>query len=238
MTDRGEFLSQIRANIARSGVHFTHVQADVCPQFGYSLGLHQAGCPECIIAGAIFYDLEARERIVDAAAKAIIRGDLAFDVTGDGRFFLRPVDTSWIDLLMLGAKDIYGGEAVAALQIVPGDEGWTIDIPDMSRPWSPNAEPIWKWLKEPWPYSVSSESTATTNMAAMRGEAVTEVGRWEVDQWELFAGSGPDTPTDLVRVVPLATLLAFDETLKPVVDLPVGSALWREGAGAPWNDWG
>lgn len=73
MSDRDEFLSQVKANIARSGVPFTHVQADVCPQFGYSIGLHQAGRPECVLAGAIVYELAARERIVDAAAKAIVR---------------------------------------------------------------------------------------------------------------------------------------------------------------------
>jgi len=72
----------------------------------------------------------------------------------------------------------------------------------------------------------------------LRGERVTEAARWESDQWELFAGPGPDVTPDQVRMVPLATLLAIDATLQPVVQLDVGRALWRDDQGGDWQAWG
>jgi len=44
----------------------------------------------------------------------------------------------------------------------------------MAAPWSATIEPIWRWQREAWAYPVPKEATATTNLAALRGERVTE----------------------------------------------------------------
>lgn len=71
-------------------------------------------------------------------------------------------------------------------------------------------------------------STAATDLAALRGDRVTEAARWEEGYWELTAGEGPNVPEDEVRIVPLGTLLAADPSLMPVVSLPVGGGLIRD----------
>jgi|SRR5215469_435678 len=50
-----------------------------------------------------------------------------------------------------------------------------------------------------------------------RSNISSELMRWEEDDWEIFAREGPDVPEDEIRVVPLGTLIAADETLVPVV---------------------
>ena len=66
---------------------------------------------------------------------------------------------------------------------------------------------------------------------------MTEVMRWEEDEWEIFAGAGPDATEDEKRVVPLGILLSADPSLLPAVDLPVGTGLWRD-AQSEWHPWG
>jgi hypothetical protein len=74
-------------------------------------------------------------------------------------------------------------------------------------------------------------------MAALRGARITEASRWEKNEWELFAGSGPETPREEIRVVPIATLLAVDPSLQRVVDMNVGQSLWRDASENEWHDW-
>jgi hypothetical protein len=132
--------------------------------------------------------------------------------------------------------DFYQTNALAAVQIVPDEDHWTIDIPDLSKPWSLASEPAWQWLFEPWKYGLSPQAIAVTNLRALRGEPITEAARWETNQWELFAGAGPDVHEEAIRLVPLGMLLGADESLGPVASLAVGSALWRD-PGSEWRDW-
>ena len=60
-----------------------------------------------------------------------------FEVSSCGTFSLDKVDASWASALMLGAKDFYQETLVPALQIIPDETHWTIDIPDLSKPWNP-----------------------------------------------------------------------------------------------------
>lgn len=238
MADRQRFLSEIARNISEYGIHFTFVTQGVCPRFAYSIGMHQTNADEYILAGALYYDFEQVRLAIETAVKERWNGDQIFTVPGVGKFTLKKVHESWLHLMMLGALDFYKEEKIGALQLMPEPDERTIDVPDMSLQWSSKDSGAWKWLKQPWPYPVAPTSTATTNMAALRGAAVTEAARWEDDQWELFAGSGPETPRDQIRVVPLGTLLAGDATLEAVVFLSVGKALWREGVGSNWRQWG
>jgi hypothetical protein len=62
--------------------------------------------------------------------------------------------------------------------------------------------------------------------------------RWEVDDWEIFAGAGPEVPAADRRMVPLGVLLGIDPTLEPAVSLPIGKGLWRDIEALEWNEWG
>lgn len=193
------------------------------------------------MAGAIFYMYDDVVQIINGIAAKLLLHEASemesLEVASCGTFSLRKVDISWTKTLMRGALDFYQEIGIQALQVVPDAAHWTIDVPDLSQPWSATREPAWRWLYEEWPYPVPLKSVGITNLGALRGKKVTEVMRWEEDEWELFAGAGPDIPKSEMRVVPLGVLLAADESLAPVVNLPVGSGLWRD-ADSEWHPWG
>ncbi len=93
------------------------------------------------------------------------------------------------------------------------------------------------WLHEEWAFPIPRDSVALTDLNALRGMRITEVMRWEHDQWEIFTGPGPGFPESQRRVVPMGVLLAADSSLLPAVELPVGRGYWRD-AESDWNPWG
>ena len=79
---------------------------------------------------------------------------------------------------------------------------------------------------------------AITQVSVLMGEPATEVIRWETDEWEIFAGAGPDVPAAEKRIVPLGVLLGLDRALERTVHLAIGKGLWRDAAEGEWQDWG
>ncbi len=232
-------LDDIRENIARSGHHIYLVSGGQTPRFAYTIGVSESIGVELILAGAILYMMDEVETIInDIAGQLKAHPDRrVWEVTGLGSFTLRKVDSSWATEFMLGAFDYYQKRDIPALQIVPDKAHWTIDVPDMRAPWNATTEPVWHWLKEPWAYPVPEDATATTDLAALRGERVTEAMRWEEDDWEIFVGDGPNIPKDELRVVPLGTLVGADASLVPVVHLAVGEGLLRDDPDSEWRPW-
>jgi hypothetical protein len=239
--ERKAALDRIRQNIAQRGFHTYVITGGGDPHYAYTIGLIQSLGAELVLAGAYFYLLDDVAKIIEGIA-AELKPPVAWetqkiDLGSWGVFSLRRVHMSWATMLMLGALDFYQVKEVQAFQIVPDEAHWTLDIPDLSKPWSPTAAPAWKWLHEEWAYPVPSKSVAITNLGALRGERITEVMRWEEDEWEIFAGAGPDVPQEERRVVPLGVLLAADESLLPVVNLPIGAGFWRDAV-SEWHPWG
>jgi hypothetical protein len=232
-------LEHIRENITRYGLHVYVVISDVTPRFAYTIGLSESVGVELILAGAVFYMKDEVLQIIEAIASELKTAHerRTFEVTGLGSFSLRQVHATWAAEFILGAFDYYQKRDIEALQIVPDEVHWTLDVPDMTAPWSATEEPVWRWLREPWTFPVPKDSTALTDLAALQGEPVTEAARWEEDYWELFAGCGPDVPKDEQRVVALGTLVAADPSLAAVMKLEVGAALWRDGH-SEWLPWG
>jgi hypothetical protein len=207
----------------------------------YDWGSESIGV-ELILAGASFYlNDEVAPILNDISAQLKPQSDweaLRFEVAEQGSFTLRKAHASWATEFMRGALDYYKVADVPALQVVPDEAHWTIDVPDLSAPWSATTEPVWRWLHEPWAYPVPEAAVAVTDLAALRGERVTEAMRWEEDEWEMFVGDGPDIPKDELRMVPLGTLVGADESLAPVVYLPVGEGIWRDPApDSEWRPW-
>jgi hypothetical protein len=235
---RKRTLDDIRENIARSGQHIYMVLGGTTPRFAYTIGVSESVSVELILAGAIFYMRDDVEKIIlnTVAHLKASRDRKLVEVAGLGSFTLREIDSSWANELMLGVFDYYQRKDIPALQIVPDQDHWTIDVPNMSVPWSAPQEPVWKWLREPWAYPVRQDSTAVTDLAVLRGERITEACRWEEDEWELFAGAGPDVAKDEMRLVALGTLLAVDPSLEAVVSLAIGTGLWRD-ASSEWHPW-
>jgi len=239
---RDAMLEKIRSNIKRYGHHVYLVVGKRSPRFAYTIGVSPVKGAEVVLAGAATYSNEDVKRIIDAVvsteSSALVEGfSMEVASPGLGKITLRRVDSSWAKIMMRGALDYYSTADVPALQVVPDEDHWTIDIPDLSRPRTTESEPVWQWLSEPWAFAVSDRSVAVTNLDALRGKPITEAARWEIDQWELFAGAGPDVPRSEIREVPLGTLLATDPSLFVVTELEIGKGLWRDGADGTWHNW-
>lgn len=235
MSSKSEIIA-INHEIKRNGYRITLVMQDICPRFIYTIGLKEKFGYDLIMPGCSEFDAENSIFTVKKFIELNFPDRISLNFTRVGNFYLQPSDPSWIELMALGALDFYGG-VTPFMQIRPDESNLTIDTPDLSKAWSLIAEPVWQWLKVPWQHPVPSMSTATTNLAALRGSRVTEAARWAEDEWELFSGSGPDTPEEDIRVMPLATLLGFDPSISEVVNLGVGQAAWRNEDELSWNDW-
>ena len=148
---RQRALNEIREHIAKFGFHTYVVTGGGDPHFGYTIGLTESLGAELILPGRYFYRLDDVSKVI----KSII-GKLSPPVPWDsvsvdadpwGTFSFRRVHMSWATALMLGAFDYYQRKSIEAYQIVPDETHWTIDVPDLSQPWSPNQAPGWRWLK-------------------------------------------------------------------------------------------
>lgn len=231
-------LDLIRSHIASAGYHVTLVKGGQNPRFAYTVGLTEAGRPELVLAGAASLSADDVYRVLKVAKHSPAKPGSTIEVEGTGRFELIPVDPSWTKQLLLGALHYYDRPDVPALQILPDESLRTIDVPDLSVAYDPEEQPVWQWLTEPWPFAVSPDSVAMTNLDALQGYAVTEAARWEEAYWEVSSGWATETPEDEARAVPLATLLGFDTTLEPVAHLGIGDGLVREDIDEPWRVWG
>ena len=106
----------------------------------------------------------------------------------------------------------------------------------MSVPWNGTLAPAWRWLHQQWDYPVPEKSVSATNLAALRGERITEAVRWDEDEWEISSGPASEVPYDEMRVVPLGSLIAADQSLERVVDVTVWEGIWRD-ADFDWQPW-
>lgn len=138
-------LKEIRKHIAQHGSHTYVVTGGGYPHFGYTIGLTESLGAELILAGSYFYRLDDVSKVIES-----VKGPLSPPVDWNttraeteswGTFSFRKADTSWATALMLGAFDYYSGKSVEAYQIVPDEAHWTIDVPDLSQPWSPTHTP-------------------------------------------------------------------------------------------------
>ena len=175
-------LDQIRQNIAQHGFHTYVVTGGGDPHYGYTIGLSQSRERSLYLPGPTFISLTMFRRssryIVADLKPPVVWETRKIDLALWAVFLLRKVHMSWATTLMLGVLDFYQVKEIQAFQIVPDETDWTLDIPDLSKPWSPTAAPAWRWLREEWTYPVPSKSVAITNLGALRGERITEVMRW------------------------------------------------------------
>lgn len=241
MIQRKEFLRVIEANIEQHGHHVTIVTGGQLPRFAYTIGCLETLGLEFIFAGGESYSKFDVSKIFDESISAL-KGksdwhnqSISIDSLGD--FSIVRVDKSWSQLLTLGLFDYYNQTEIQVWQILPDANHRTLDVPDTSQQFEVASQPIWQWLTRKWDYPIPNGSMAVTDLNVLFGEKATEVTRWEEDEWEIFSGSGPDTPKESMCIVPLGLLLGIDKSLEQVMQLEIGKGLWRDGAELTWNDW-
>lgn len=239
---KSDLLNRIRSNIAANGYHITVVTGGALPRYAYTIGGTATVGAEFILAGGERYSQAQVGEIIRALVSQVTLAPdgphVSIPVGALGHFSLVPADASWSIQLLLGAFDYYQRAALRVWQIVPDAPHRTREIPDMSCVFDAAAQPVWQWLARAWDYPVPEDSMAITQVSVLMGEPATEVIRWETDEWEIFAGAGPDVPAAEKRIVPLGVLLGLDRALERTVHLAIGKGLWRDAAEGEWQDWG
>lgn len=231
---------RIAASIEQFGRHIYSIQGGGSPRFSYTIGLTEQKRPELVLAGAATIPTREVGRLLNLLADDWERGlQGEFEFESFGRFRLGPVHPSWTSRMLLRALEHYAPQQVSVCQVKPAFE--CIDVPAMDQPYSPTTHPVWQWLDGGWPYAVAPDSVAVTNLDALQGYAISELARWEEQEWEMFSGAGPEIPREEIFRVPLGTLLAFDRSLEAALELAVGTGLYREhdedGRALPWKPW-
>lgn len=238
---RSDFLKRISANIASAGYHVTVVTGGALPRYAYTIGCTATVGAEFVFAGGELYSQaqvgEILDAVVSGATQAPNGPPVSVPVGALGHFSLVQADASWSRRLLLGAFDYYPHADISVWQVVPDGPHRTLDVPDMAHVFAVNAQPVWQWVERPWDYPIPSNSMALTNVPVLFGEKVTEVMRWEADDWELFSGAGPEVPAADRRMVPLGVLMGLDKALERVAHLPVGQGIWRDSEELEWHDW-
>jgi len=242
MIDRDDFLRRIQSNIQDNGYHVTLVNGIDMPRFAYTIGCKEKFGAELIFAGGEYYSKNNISDIIDKLVKELRKGtdwqNLSITINSLGTFSLSKTDKSWSELLALGVFDFYNEDDIQILQIIPDKYHLTLDTPDMSKKFEVSLQPIWQWLVREWDYPIPRNATVVTNLDVLYGKKATEVMRWEIDEWEIFAGAGPDVPKEDMRTLPLGILIGIDKSLEAVFSLEVGKGLWRDPVELEWNDWG
>lgn len=233
------FIEKIKKDIKLHGHHITMVTDAIEPNYAYTIGLSEESKFELIFAGGIFYMKEQIFQIINEIAEKIKNENSIGDniITSFGEFKISKVHHTWAQLMMLGVYRFYNVEEVSVLQIIPSKENFTLDVPDMSKEWNTSLQPVWQWIVKDWNYSIPKNSKVITNLNALKGEPITEVMRWEPDEWEAFAGPGPDVEENEIRVVSVGTLLGIDKSLEAILKLDIGKGIWRDSEELVWNDW-
>lgn len=240
MIEKSSVLRLIKYNIENYTYHQYFISGGSLPRYVYTIGLHETLGYELIAAGLGYYQDEDIGLILDSAVKFLqsSHSDLSSSFEfGGARFIFRPVDEGWSRLLLLGALDYYDISGVKAYQLIPDRGCATVDVPDLAVPPQTVIDGPWQWINKLWPFEVPEDSRVITNVKALQGEVVTECMRWEIDEWELFAGAAPDIDSDALRTISLGAMLGIDRSLEAVVALSVKTGLWRKSAEDGWHEW-
>lgn len=239
--EKAAFFSEIDRNIKLYGYHITIVTGGPCPRFSYTIGLKDKLGYELIFAGGENFSIDEVKIIIQNLYTSILENFSTDNNhmynTSLGEFTISNADPTWSNLLALGVFDFYQTKQIKTCQVIPEQRNRTLDVPDLAKKYGAHNEPIWKWLTVDWPYLVSFKSIAITNIGCLYGQKATEVTRWEDNEWEIFAGTGPDIEKENIRIVPLATLLGIDSSLEPVLKLNISDGIWRDATELIWHKW-
>lgn len=223
----------ISDNIRRSGYHVVVVSGGATPRWAYTIGLSETKGRELLFAGGVSCLKDEMLELISAVAKSAVDLDACLGATEVPPLLVDVVrvDPTWSDRLMIGVKGYYGAPRLA-LQVVPR-QARTIDTPWTDVPYGIDSAGPFRWLEGDWPYPVPRGSEVMVDVGVTTGAAVTEVGRWEEDYWEMFSVPREEIDKSKARLLPLGVLLATDPTLAAVTELAVGESAIRE-PGEPW----
>lgn len=227
----------IRRNIQSHGHHIYDVRGGPLPPWSYSIGLSERIGFEVILAGGLYFDESERLTILDGCIEHLIKQVSSEYENSLGRFCLHLISESWPDELFLGAIDYYGCRP-KFMQIYPGEDSLTMDVPRLFGSWSVEDFPVWKWLEEDWNYSIPPKSIALTDTDILGGHAKAEVAcRFGKEYWEIYSRQPEEIEDQYKRFSPLGTILALYPDIEAATRLRSGHAIERFQNQSDWRPW-
>jgi hypothetical protein len=240
-----QVLKDIAIVIKKHGYFRYNITQDLTPNYSYTIGLTDKVGFELVSGGMNYFEEDNNlQYIFDSIVDGILKNSESriFDLGKLGIFNLIKADVSWISMMMLGAYDYYNNQKIDAFQIIPSNsDKFTLDIPNMSIKWSLESV-IWKHLDDNlnWEYNIPKSSRAITNLAALKGDRLTEFFRYEIDEWEIFAGNGSLEPKESIRIVPISVLIGIDKSIENFINDPIGKGKYRDSSddsNLTWYNW-
>ncbi|HEU4343278.1 MAG TPA: hypothetical protein VFU31_17140 [Candidatus Binatia bacterium] len=90
-------------------------------------------------------------------------------------------------------------------------------------------------MNKPWPFDQAENVAAiTTKQVLEQGFPVLRVVHYSDDHSWAFTCGTTDDPKD-AKVVGMGQIVAMDDTLREIADLPVGWGASRKKVGGPWQ---
>lgn len=236
---KSEYRKLIDNNIDKHGYHLYSIWQGNMPRYMYTIGLKNSFGFEILMAGCLFYDMHDAQFIFNEIIISLKNDPQkrSFELRNKGFFALNDVDESWTNALLFGAHDYFSNKNISCLQIYPDSDHLTIDVPDCRKPLKHEDHVIWRFLHEECDLNIPVGAIGVTNLSALKGHLITEVFRWEKNQWELFSGSGLDTVESDIRTIPVAILVSYDDSLAIIGDLNINEGIWRNSLNEPWQPW-
>jgi hypothetical protein len=227
----------IRRNIQGHGHHIYDVRGGPLPPWSYSIGLSEQIGFEVIFAGGLYFDEPERPAILDGCIERMTKQASSEYESSLGQFHLHLASESWPDELFLGAIDHYGHRP-KFMQIYPGEDSLTMDVPRLFESWSAKDFPVWKWLEEDWNYSIPPGSVALTDTDILGGHAKAEVAcRFGKDYWKIYSRQPEEIEDRYKRFSPLGAVLALHPDVEAIAHLRTRHAIERLKNQSNWHPW-
>lgn len=237
MDYKNKFLKLVDENIKKHGYQITNVNGSQVPNFSYTIGLYEKFGFELIKAGS-YISNEDNEKIFNSIISGLnLNQDVKsiFKTINGSNFKLVEVHKTWKDLMILGAFSYYNNYNIKAFQITPSDI-ILLDTPIMFKK-RDREDPIWFWLDRDWNEKLPLSSYVITDEYFLIGEEIIELMRWKDGFWEMFTRPASDVLDKEIRILPISTMIAIDESLKVSINLSNGNGLLRDNKDSEWKLW-
>ena len=156
MTRKDSHMDTINIHIKKFGFHLCFASGGATPRCVHSVGLLENFGFELVFPGGIFFLKDQVQFLFKKVIEYLKmnNGEPPFNFFNKslGEFTFKKAHDSWTTYLLKSAVTYHKRSDFTVLQIVPGEEHFTKDTPDLSLPFNTTREPICKCLKDEWSY--------------------------------------------------------------------------------------
>lgn len=237
-TPEDDFDRKLLDDIARHGWHMISVEADESgPGFAYSIGLYRTfDHPEILIIGldgeVMFGMINGIGEAIRDRKKRFAHLDESDDVLEDYLVAFCNVSPKHYRDHVSYARWYYGGDDFPLLQCVWPDSAhrypWHLDFPEALAERQPILDP-----DPTWRFHEGKNRMTFTTRRVLAGSPILQVCHDHDGDWQFLCGT--PTPPSEGALVTLGSMVARDDSLSLVAELPEGWMAERSTIEGPWT---